>query len=61
MLQEWVYNRADIDSAKIVWAREISPQRDQALLNYFAGRSIWYVNADDPSPVCAHPLTAIDY
>jgi len=47
---EWVYNAADIDRAKIVWAREI-PGRDwTTLLDYFKDRKIWMVGADDSPP-----------
>ena len=41
---EWVYNRADIDHAKVVWARDMGPQANQELLRYFASRHIWYVD-----------------
>jgi hypothetical protein len=47
---EWVYNRADIDAAKIVWARDMGASQNQELLRYFAGRHAWLVNADDPLP-----------
>jgi len=46
---EWVYNAADIDRAKIVWAREI-PGRDwTTLLDYFKDRrSGWSEPTDSP-------------
>jgi hypothetical protein len=43
---EWVYNAADIDDARVIWAREI-PGRDlKPLLSYFHDRQIWVVDAD---------------
>src|ERR1019366_685533 len=46
VLDEWVYNAAEIDAAKIVWAREI-PGRDlKPLLDYYRDRQIWLVSAD---------------
>jgi len=43
---EWVYNGADIDGGKVVWARE-TPGRDLApLLRYFRDRKVWIVKAD---------------
>ncbi len=37
----WVYNRADVDNSKIVFAREISPDRDRQLMDYYRGRTVW--------------------
>lgn len=38
---EWVYNSADIDNSKIVWARETNPDQDRELFRYFKDRSAW--------------------
>lgn len=48
--KEWVYNRADIDGAKIVWARDIPGVDPVPLLNYFHSRHVWVVDADSRSP-----------
>lgn len=47
---EWVYNAADIDRSKIVWAREIPGQDLQPLLNYFKDRKVWLLQADQTPP-----------
>ncbi len=47
---EWVYNRADIDGAKIVWARPMGPAKEAKLLDYFHDRTIWKINADVGQP-----------
>jgi hypothetical protein len=47
---EWVYNAADIDQARIVWAREIPGQDLQPLFNYFKDRKIWLLEPDKSPP-----------
>jgi hypothetical protein len=54
--QEWVYNDADIDGSKIVWAREVNPQSDTELLRYFHDREVWLLKADIyPQRVVRYP------
>ena len=43
---EWVYNRADIDGAKIVWARELDSGSNARLLAYFRDRSPFLLEVD---------------
>ena len=44
--REWVFNGANIDSQKIVWARDMGPQQNQELVDYYRGRKFWEVEAD---------------
>ena len=46
VLQDWVYNRADIDAAPVIWAREMGPERNQKLIDYFRERDVWLVEPD---------------
>jgi hypothetical protein len=44
---EWVYNGAEIDSAKILWARDIGALQNEKLFTYFKDRQIWLVEPDE--------------
>jgi hypothetical protein len=50
IFDEWVYNDADIDQAKIVWARDMGPEEDARLTSYFKNREVWTLDADDQLP-----------
>src|SRR5215469_14837372 len=43
---EWVYNGAEIDSAKVLWARELDAEQNAKLLAYFKERQVWLVEPD---------------
>ena len=54
--KEWVYNEADIDASKVVWARDMEMPQNCELINYFKDRVIWSLEIDrDEDPVKLRP------
>ncbi len=53
---QWIYNAADIDASPVVWARDLGPEEDRALVNYFRGRSVWLVDPNT-QPARITPLS----
>jgi hypothetical protein len=47
---EWVYNEADIDASKVVWARDMDAKQNQELLGYFRDRQVWLFEPDQVPP-----------
>jgi hypothetical protein len=47
---EWVYNSADIDHSKVVWARDMGDAGNKELLQYFNHRRIWLLRSDQSPP-----------
>ncbi|MCY2952845.1 MAG: hypothetical protein NTU53_12855 [Planctomycetota bacterium] len=48
--EEWVYNEADIDSAKVIWAREMDTASNRKLLDCFKDRKAWLLEPDTTPP-----------
>ena len=47
---EWVYNDADVNSARAVWARDRGPVENQALQSYYPSRRVWLLEPDERPP-----------
>jgi hypothetical protein len=58
-LDEWVYNAADIDNSKVVWAREMDEAENLELIHYYKDRTVWLVQPDSkPALVSLYPSPA---
>ena len=58
-LDEWVANAADIDDAKVVWAREMNSTDNRELIGYFRNRTVWLVQPDS-LPATVSPMYLSD-
>jgi hypothetical protein len=47
---EWVYNAADIDHSRIVWARDLGAAEDEKLRRYYPDRAAWLLEPDAAPP-----------
>jgi hypothetical protein len=55
-LNEWVYNGADIDGSKVVWAREMDAADNLELMHYYEDRKVWLVEPDAiPARISPYP------
>ena len=58
-LFQWIYNDADIDASRIVWARDMGEERNGELEKYFIGRKVWMVDPNvEPASIAAHTHAA---
>ncbi len=54
--QEWVYNSADLQHAKVIWARDMGTDANRELLRCYTGRNLWRIEPDQ-SPVLLLPYS----
>jgi hypothetical protein len=43
---EWVLNEADIDGARIVWARDLGSDENEKLIRYYPDRKVWLLEPE---------------
>jgi len=56
-VNEWVYNAADIDKSKVIWARDMDAAENCELIQYYKDRKVWLVQPDaQPAQVSPYPL-----
>jgi hypothetical protein len=48
---EWVYNSADIDGSKVIWAREMDGANNIELIQHYKDRKAWLVQPDLDSAI----------
>jgi hypothetical protein len=57
-IEEWVYNSADIDSSKVIWAREMDKSNNAELIQYYKDRHVWLVQVDEvPVKLSPYPIS----
>jgi len=47
LVDEWVYNDPDIDSSKVIWAREMDAADNEELIHYYKDRKVWLLQPDE--------------
>ena len=47
LADEWVYNDPDIDSSKVIWAREMDAADNEELIRFYKDRKVWLVQPDE--------------
>ena len=56
---DWVYNEADIENARVVWARDMGRPANKELTDYFSGRRAWLVepgeDIGEPPKLSSYP------
>jgi hypothetical protein len=58
-LIERVGNEADVHNAKVIWARDMGPEQNQELLQYYSDCQVWVALPDETSPKVSPYTTPI--
>ncbi len=64
--QEWVFNGADLNSERLVWARSLSPETDREIIKDLPRRTVWLARPDIPEEMLKRyspslPFTQLDH
>ena len=55
---EWVYNSADIDNSKVIWATEMDEANNLELIRFYKDRDVWLVQPDSSTArISVYPVT----
>jgi len=57
-VKEWVYNDADIENSRVIWAREMDGAANLDLIRFYADRKVWLVQPET-QPVAVRPYPAL--
>lgn len=55
---EWVYNAADIDHSKVIWAWDMGPAENAELLRYYKNRQVWLAQPDSSEAMLTRYVAA---
>jgi len=59
MFNEWVYNSADVDGSKVIWAQEMDAASNLEVIQYYKDRKVWLLQPDtQPVQVSPYPMPA---
>ena len=59
VLREWVFNAADINGSKVVWARDMGAAQNKEVVSYFKDRRVWSLEPDEKPPKLS-PYSSIE-
>jgi hypothetical protein len=46
-MEGWVYNSADMDASKVIWANDMGPPENADLITFFKDRHVWLAEPDE--------------